>query len=73
MARTTHRGAALLIEAATALQLAVKLSLGCKLQDEVNARRVVEVAVEAQDVWVPLVDEEHQPEHQSAISAWGLK
>ena len=56
MARTTHRGAALLVEAATALQLAVKLSLGCKLQDEVNARRVVEVAVEAQDVWVPLVD-----------------
>jgi uncharacterized protein YunC (DUF1805 family) len=66
----THSGTALLVEAATALQLAVKLSLGCKLQDEVNARRIVEVTVEAQYVGVPLEDEDRM---SAAFQHWGRK
>lgn len=37
----------------TALQLAVQFTSGCKLQDEIHTRWVMEVTVEAQDVGVP--------------------
>lgn len=38
----------------TALELAVQLSPGCKLQDEVHTRGIVEVAIESQDVRMPV-------------------
>lgn len=50
----SHRGAALIIEHPAALQLSVQLAFRSELQDEVDARRVMEVTVQAQDVGMPV-------------------
>lgn len=50
----SHRGTALVIEHPAVLQFSVQLAFRSKLQDEVHPRRVVEVAIEAQDVGMPV-------------------
>ena len=44
-----------LAEPALSDELLVELSLRCKLEDEVNALKVVEVRVKAEDVRVPKI------------------
>ncbi len=46
----SHRGTPLVIEGPAALELSIQLSFRSELQDEVNARRVVEVTVQTQDI-----------------------
>lgn len=50
----TYCGTSALRKVSTALQLTVKFSSGCKLKDEIHTRSIVEVAIETQDVRVPV-------------------
>ncbi len=67
----SHRGTPLVIEGPAALELSIQLSFRSELQDEVNARRVVEVTVQTQDIgmsgrdgeWVGII-------YMSAILVW---
>ena len=56
---------------AASLQLAVQLPLGGELQDEVDARSVVEVSVQTQDVRVS-EEETWTPSHRGCVSTWGV-
>lgn len=51
---SAHRGAALIVKHPAALQLSVQLAFRSKLQDKIDTSRVVEVAVQAQDVGMPV-------------------
>ena len=52
--RALHLSRALLVELSALLQLLVQLPFGRKLEDQVDARLVKEVAVQPQDVVVPV-------------------
>ena len=49
----TYSGTSVLRKTSTALQLTVQFSPGCKLEDEIHTRCIMEVAIEAQDIRVP--------------------
>ena len=51
--RVLHLSRALLVELSALLQLLVQLPFGRKLEDQVDARLVEEVAVQSEDVVVP--------------------
>jgi hypothetical protein len=50
---SSHLGRAFLVEFGALLQLLIQLSFGSKLENEVDASLVVEIAIQAENVRVP--------------------